>query len=122
VVLAYPPIAAEWSPDGRRLLVLVPDQERPGPPRMRWLVWDGGEARPLGEPFLPTSWWARTELAFPEQFAQSRRTWSPDSRAITYAIQSPNGGDVVVVQPVDVSRDNHPAEICRGLTSSWSPG
>jgi len=120
VVLAYPPVAAEWSPDGRHLLVLVPDHGQAG--RMRWLVWDGGEARPLGEPFVPTGWWARTELAFPDQFAQSRRTWSPDSRFITYAIRSPNRGDVIVVQPVEVSRDNGAQEICRGLTSSWSPG
>jgi len=122
VVLAYPPVAAEWSPDGRHLLVLVTDQGQVGRPRMRWLVWDGGEARPLGEPFVPTDWWARTELAFPDQFAQSRRTWSPDSRFITYATRSPNGGDVIVVQPVEVSRDNGAREICRGVTSSWSPG
>jgi hypothetical protein len=121
VVLAYPPVAAEWSPDGRRLLVLVPDDVT-GPPRLRWLVWEGGEARPLGEPFLPTSWWARTELAFPEQFAQSRRTWSPDGRAITFPVQSPDGGSVVVVQPVDAPAGAGGREICRGVASSWSPG
>lgn len=121
VVLAYPPIAAEWSPDGRRLLVLVPDHAVGGAPRMRWLVWDGGEARPLGEPFLPTGWWARTELAFPEQFAQSRRTWSPDSRSITYAVQS-QGQGVVVVQSADAGHDSTPREIASGIASSWSPG
>ena len=122
VVLAHPPVAAEWSPDGRRLLVLVPDQSQLGPPRLRWLLWDDGEARPLGKPFLPSGWWARTELAFPEQFAQSRRTWSPDGKSITYATQRPNGGNVIVVQPVDTSRDDDAREICPGLTSSWSPG
>jgi Tol biopolymer transport system component len=121
VVLAYPPVAAEWSPDGRRLLVLVTEPGGPAPTRLRWLVWDGGEARPVGDPFVPTSWWARTELAFAEQFAQSRRTWSPDSRSITYAAQSPGGGSVIVVQSVDVSSDNAPREICRGLAASWSP-
>jgi TolB protein len=121
VVLAYPPVAAEWSPDGRRLLVLVTEPGGPAPTRLRWLVWDGGEARPVGDPFVPTSWWARTELAFAEQFAQSRRTWSPDSRSITYAAQSPAGGSVIVVQSVDVSSDNAPREICRGLAASWSP-
>ncbi len=121
VVLAHPPIAAEWSPDGRRLLVLVPDQAQVGRPQLRWLVWDGGEARPVGEPFTPSTWWARTELAFPEQFAASRRTWSPDSRSITFAVQRPNGTSVVVVLPVDVSRDSAPHEVGLGLTSSWSP-
>ena len=122
VVLASPPVAAEWSPDGRRLLVLVPDQSQVGPPRVRWLLWDGGEARPLGKPFLPSGWWARTELAFPEQFAQSRRTWSPDGTSITYAAQRPNGGCVIVVQPVDTHRDDAAIEIGPGLVSSWSPG
>ncbi len=137
VVLAHPPVAAEWSPDGRRLLVLVPGQGpggqvggglarrsmpgMAGPPWMRWLVWDGGEARPVGPAFLPTSWWARTELAFPEQFAQSRRTWSPDSRAITYAMASPTRGDVIVVQPVDAAPDHPPRQIAPGVASSWSP-
>lgn len=121
VVLAYPPVAAEWSPDGRRLLVLVTEPGGPGPARLRWLVWDGGEARRVGEPFVPTRWWARSELAFAEQFAQSRRTWSPDSRSITYAEQTPGGASVIVVQSVDTSYDSAPREICRGLTASWSP-
>jgi len=119
VVLAHSPVAAEWSPDGRRLLVLVPDPGQGGPPRLRWLVWDGGEARPVGEPFLPTAWWARTELAFPDQFAQSRRTWSPDGRSITYAVQGPGGANDVMVQPVD--RGAGAARICAGLSASWSP-
>jgi len=122
VVLAYAPVAAEWSPDGRRLLVLVADRAGPGPARVRWLVWDDGEARPISEPFVPSSWWARTELAFPEQFAQSRRTWSPDSRSITYSVQSADGGSVIVVQPVDPLGAEAPRRICDGLTSSWSPG
>jgi TolB protein len=119
VVLAYPPVAAEWSPDGRRLLVLVPDPAGSSPARLRWLVWDGGEARPVGRPFVPAAWWARTELAFPDQLAQSRRTWSPDGRAITYACQGPAGGDQVVVQAVD---DDAPAVlVAPGVSSSWSP-
>jgi hypothetical protein len=122
VVLAHTPIAAEWSPDGRRLLVLVPEEVGSAAPRLRWLLWDDGEARPLGGVFVPTGWWARTELAFPEQFAQSRRTWSPDSRSITYAVQRPAGGSVVVVQAVEVSRDSALREVAPGLTSSWSPG
>lgn len=119
VVLAHPPVAAEWSPDGRRLLVLVHDQESLAP-RLRWLVWEGAEARPVGEPFVPTTWWARSELAFAEQMAQSRRTWSPDSRSITYPVQT-RAGNVVVVQPVDVSYDSRPREICAGVAASWSP-
>lgn len=119
VVLAHSPVAAEWSPDGRRLIVLVPDEGQLGPPRLRWLVWDGGEARPIGDPFLPSPWWARTELAFPEQFAQSRRTWSPDGRAITYAVQDPSGSNVVLVQPVDGR--GAARKIGSGLTASWSP-
>ncbi|MEO5680950.1 MAG: hypothetical protein ABIS47_14930 [Acidimicrobiales bacterium] len=122
VVLASPPVLAEWSPDGRRLLVLVAERGGLGVPVMRWLVWEGSEPRPVGEPFTPTAWWARTELAFPEQLAQSRRLWSPDSRSITYAAHRPDGRDVVIVQTTDVSRDADPVEICPGLTSSWSPG
>lgn len=121
VVLASPPVAAEWSPDGRRLLVLVAEQPATGMPLMRWLVWEGAEPRAVGDPFAPTSWWARTELAFADQFSQSRRCWSPDGRSITYAARR-NGRDVMVVQPVDVSRHNAAVEICPGLAASWSPG
>jgi len=122
VVLASPPVAAEWSPDGRRLLVLVAEQGGLGVPRMRWLVWEGVEPRPVGQPFTPTGWWARTELAFPEQFAQSRRSWSPDSRSFTYAVHRDDGRDVIVVQTADVVRDDAPTELGPGLACSWSPG
>jgi len=121
VVLASPPVAAEWSPDGRRLLVLVADHTGGGAPLVRWLVWEGAEARPVGVPFTPSAWWTRTELAFAEQFSQSRRTWSPDSRSITYATRQA-GRDVIVVQTTDVTAEPSPTVLCPGLTSSWSPG
>ena len=121
VVLASPPVAAEWSPDGRRLLVLVAEQDRLGVPLMRWLVWEGAEPRPVGRPFTPTAWWARTELAFPAQFAQSRRSWSPDSRSFTYPVHRDDGVEVIVVQTTDVAGDDAAVEICPGLASSWSP-
>ena len=121
VVLASPPVAAEWSPDGRRLLVLVVERRGLGLPLMRWLVWEGVEPRPVGQPFTPTAWWARTELAFAEQFAQSRRCWSPDSRSFTYAARGSDGRDVIVVQTADVVRDPTPVEVCPGLAASWSP-
>ena len=121
VVLASPPVAAAWSPDGRRLLELVAEQGGLGVPLMRWLVWEGAEPRPVGQRFTPTAWWARTELAFPEQFAQSRRSWSPDSRSFTYAVRRDDGRDVIVVQSADLYRDDTAVEICPGLASSWSP-
>ncbi len=122
VVLASPPVAAEWSPDGRRLLVLVAEQGGVGGPRLRWLVWEGAEPRPVGAPFTPTRWWARTELAFADQFAQSRRTWSPDSRSFTYPVRNEDGQDIIVVQTADVVREDAPREICPGVACSWSPG
>ena len=121
VVLASPPMSAEWSPDGRRLLVLVAEQGGLGVPLLRWLVWEGAEPRSVGRPFAPTAWWARTELAFAEQFTQSRRSWSPDSRSFTYAARRADGRDVIVVQTADAARDEPPLELCPGLASSWSP-
>jgi len=121
VVLASPPVAAEWSPDGRRLLVLAADHDGGGAPLVRWLVWDGALARSVGEPFTPGAWWTRTELAFAEQFGQSRRTWSPDSRSITYAVRQRSGRDVIVVQSADPDADTKPTILSPGLASSWSP-
>ncbi len=121
VVLASPPVAAEWSPDGRRLLVLAADHTGGGPPLVRWLGWDGALARPISDPFTPGAWWTRTELAFAEQFGQSRRTWSPDSRSITYAVRQRSGGDVIVVQSADPDADTRPIVLSPGLASSWSP-
>jgi len=121
VVLASPPVAAEWSPDGRRLLVLAADHDGGGAPLVRWLVWDGALARSVSEPFTPGAWWTRTELAFAEQFGQSRRTWSPDSRSITYAVRQRSGRDVIVVQSADPDADTKPTILSPGLASSWSP-
>jgi len=105
---------------GRDRRVLV-EEGGLGVPLMRWLVWEGVEARPLGRPFTPTGWWARTELAFPEQFGQSRRCWSPDSRSFAYAVHGEDGRDVIVVQTADVVCDDTPTELCPSLAASWSP-
>lgn len=78
-----PSVAFDWSPDGRRLLVLA-QASTPDPTTHRWLVWDGGDAEPVGVPFLPSPRYIREYLPFFGQYAQAMTLWSPDGRAFAF--------------------------------------
>ena len=83
-VTRSPTAAFQWSPDGRRLLLMA--MEGGGDAETyRWLVWDGQEARSVGPAFLPSPAFLRDYAPFYGQFAQSMTPWSPDGEAFAFA-------------------------------------
>ncbi|RMH79072.1 MAG: hypothetical protein D6683_06815 [Actinomyces sp.] len=75
-VADVPVVWLEWSPDGTHLLLGVP-----GPRGVRWDVVDRGGGRAEGPTLRPSGTEVRDHLPFFEQYAESPRRWSPDSRA-----------------------------------------
>ena len=72
-----------WSPDGTKLLSLLPEVAA-GRVWFRWGVWEGGSSFTTGR-FVPSLVFSRDYLQFFEQYAQSMRLWSPDGSAFVYA-------------------------------------
>lgn len=68
----------EWSPDGTRLLLVVPDGSD-----LRWNVWDGSSITDLGV-YAVSSGFASTYLSFADAYVEAPRLWSPDSKAIVF--------------------------------------
>ena len=68
----------EWSPDGTRLLMVVPDGSD-----LRWNVWDGTSITDLGV-YAVSSGFASTYLTFADAYVEAPRMWSPDSKAIVF--------------------------------------
>jgi TolB protein len=100
-----------WSPDGEKLLVLQPS----GPGEMEVLVWDEGETTPQ---FLmtPQPSFVRDVLQFFDQYAQSLRLWSPDSRAVALAGAVEGEAGVWVHQIGDPA----PTRVLDGTWAAWS--
>ncbi|MGH8936921.1 MAG: TolB family protein [Acidimicrobiia bacterium] len=112
-----PVVAFFWSPDGRKLLYLVPEPEEEAP-WFRWYVWDGEESQPLGR-FVPSPILARDYLPFFDQFAQSLSFWSPGSDAFVYAGRGEDGGEGIWIQRL--GGDREPEPVTKGLFASWPP-
>lgn len=112
-----PVLAFAWSPDGEALFFL--SAEVAGD--RIWLrvnIWDGDQVRPFAR-FVPSPVFVRNYLPFADQYMQSLRFWSPDSRAVVYAGQSETGEGGIWVQPI---QDDAPAQlVADGLFATWSP-
>jgi TolB protein len=106
-----------WSPDGSRLLYLLPEQTPEGF-WFRWGVWDGESAFTTPR-FVPTDVFAREYLRFFEQYAQSMTLWAPDGSAFTYAGTDEAGRVGVWVQPVRAGAE--PILVTDGVFAAWSP-
>jgi TolB protein len=118
VALPAPSVLANfWSPDGSKLAYLARDTSNPRRTWLRWNVWDGS-ATVQYERFAPTLPFVQSYLAFSDQYAQSLRVWSPDSRAITYAGISEAGERGVFVQRLGEGRAQR---ITSGEVATWSP-
>jgi Tol biopolymer transport system component len=106
-----------WSPQGDRLLYLLPeaDQDRIW---FRWGVW-GGEETFTGERFYPSQTFGRDYLPFFEQYAQSMSLWAPDGRAFAYAGTNELGQAGIWVQSVRPTGD--PVFVMNGSFAAWSP-
>lgn len=116
VATEYSP-AFFWSPDGAKLLSLVPDvtQERIW---FRWGVWEDGSSFTT-ERFVPSLEFSRDYLQFFEQYAQSMNLWSPDGSAFVYAGESESGESGVWIR--SATRDAAPVRVADGVVATWSP-
>ena len=109
-----------WSPNGERLLYLVPD---PDEDRFwyRWGVWDGTSCSTPR--FLLSLLVVEEYLPFFEQYAQSMSLWSPDARAFA-SPRAERGGRAGDLGPVRRTRPRAGARRgrnVRGLVTGLTP-
>lgn len=107
-----------WSPEGDKLLYLLPEAA-PGLVWFRWGVWDGESAFTTPR-FLPSIEFGRDYLQFFEQYAQSMTLWAPDGSAFAYAGSSESGETGVWIQPARSGAE--PVLVANGVFAAWSPG
>ncbi len=126
-----PVVAFFWSPDGRSLAFLRPEQREPverapeaAPLRqepqlwLRWHVWNGERTYPLVR-FSPTQEFLLDYLRFFDQYAQSISLWSPDSQMLLYTGLSESGASGVWTLPI--AENSTPRRVGRGVLATWSP-
>jgi TolB protein len=106
-----------WSPDGTKLLSLLPEVT-PGRIWFRWSVWAGGSSFTTGR-FVPSLVFSRDYLQFFEQYAQSMRLWSPDGSAFVYSGEEESGGPGIWIQPA--TPNTPPVRLADGAVATWSP-
>jgi hypothetical protein len=112
-----PASAFHWSPDGRRLLLMTPE-EGDDPTTHRWYVWDGRRERPIGPAFLPSPTYLRDYVPFFGQYAQVMTLWSPDGRSFAYpGLIGDRAG--IWVQDLDAAEPTFVVE--DGSVVAWSP-
>jgi Tol biopolymer transport system component len=127
-------VAFFWSPDGQQLAILVPSLDEEGPStrggglaaplpqgqqiQLRWWLLDmpSGELRPLVT-FRPTRAFLLM-IPYFDQYAQSIRFWSPDSRYLVYSDQeSPEQAGIWVA---DATGEEPPRRLTNGTLGVWS--
>jgi TolB protein len=106
-----------WSPDGERLLYLVPDPDEEQF-WYRWGVWDGTSSFTTTR-FVPSLLVVEEYLPFFEQYAQSMSLWSPDGSAFAYPGQNEAGELGIWVQSAEP--DRAPVLVAEGTFVAWSP-
>jgi TolB protein len=106
-----------WSPNGERLLYLVPD---PDEERFwyRWGVWDGRSSFTTPRVLLSLLV-VEQYLPFFEQYAQSMSLWSPDGSAFAYPGENEEGRLGIWVQSAEPGRA--PVLVADGTFVAWSP-
>ncbi len=126
-----PVVAFFWSPDGKKVAFLRPDQSGPAnrSPEaaplqqeervwLRWHIWDGERTYPLAR-FSPTESFLLDYLRYFDQYAQSSSLWSPDSQTLLYAGTSEDGRAGIWTLPV--AEKSTPQRVARGVLATWSP-
>ncbi|HYY08627.1 MAG TPA: hypothetical protein VFA25_08490 [Actinomycetota bacterium] len=117
VATVAPTSAFEWTPDGRRLLLMT---MRPGSrdPIHRWRVWDGRETTTIGPVFQPSPTFLRDYVPFFGQYAQGMSLWSPDGRSFAFPGLI---GDRAGIWVQDLDADEPSFVLEDGAVVSWSP-
>ena len=109
--------AFHWSPDGRRLLLMIPE-DGADPTSHRWHVWDGRSERPIGPTFLPSPTYLRDYVPFFGQYAQTMTLWSPDGRSFAFPGLI---GDRAGVWVQDLGATEPTFVVDGGSVVAWSP-
>jgi len=129
-------LAFVWAPNGKRIAWLEFDiparnvsasrgsgllaQAATSFPRLRWRLLDLESGETLASPpFLPTQEMLYYITYF-DQFAQSHRLWSPDSRQLVYG-ELRQGGPLVQLLDVDRMSDG-PTTLAPGWIGIWDYG
>ena len=129
-------LAFVWAPNGERIAWLALDapgrnvsasggsgllaQAATSLPRLRWHVLELESAgTQAGPPFVPTQEMLYY-ISYFDQFAQSHRLWSPDSRLLVYG-ELRRGGPLVQLLDVEDMRDG-PATLAPGWIGIWDYG
>jgi TolB protein len=81
-------------------------------------VWDGTSSF-VTPRFAPSRLISVEYLQFFEQYAQSMRLWSPDSRAFAYPGTSEDGQEGIWIQ--SARPDRAPVLVAEGDFVAWSP-
>jgi len=116
-VTETPTSAFQWSPDGRRLLLMTM-VEGDDPTTHRWQVWDGKVATRIGPTFLPSPTFWRDYVPFYGQFAQSMTLWSPDGSSFAFAGLI---GDRAGIWVQDLDAEEPTFVLDGGSVVAWSP-
>jgi len=108
-------LSFSWSPDGTVLHWATIGTEANG--ALQWHAELGGSV--LDYPtFVPGGDFARSYLAFFDQFERSVTLWSPDSRAWAYAGGQPGTTSAIWIQFVEAAE---PIRVASGSYVTWSP-
>jgi TolB protein len=116
-VTDLPTSAFQWSPDGRRLLLMTP-AAGDDPTAHRWHVWDGRDTDAIGPTFLPSPTYLRDYLPFFGQFAQTMTLWAPDGRSFAFPGLI---GDRAGIWVQDLDSDEPTFVVEDGSVVAWSP-
>ena len=117
MVSDLPTSAFQWSPDGRRLLLMTP-AEGDDPTTHRWHVWDGKGTEPVGPTFQPSPTYLRDYMPFFGQYAQTMTLWSPDGRSFAFPGLI---GDRAGIWVQELNAEEPTLVVEGGSVVAWSP-
>ena len=126
VLLEEPMLCFFWSPDGSKIAYITPSEEAQGSVRWAILELETDNVTYLAD-FSPSRE-QLTMFMFFDQYGQSHRLWSPDSRKILFSgvlgrfveRRPLPGGSASSIYIADVSGIEEPALVGQGAIAVWS--